>query len=107
MLDQIEEGFLRESKACAARLVGAYAEKVDAEIVSDRFAQRETGHRVERRGDERRIQTMLGEVSYCRTYFQKVSGGYEYLADNSEMDRHILVSDRKNVVPIFAIDNGI
>ena len=81
VLAQIEEGFLRESKACAARLVGAYAEKVDAEIVSDRSARREAGYRVERRGDERRIQTMLGEVSYRRTYFQKVSGGYEYLAD--------------------------
>jgi len=81
MLSQLEEGFLRESKACAAELVGVYAEKVDTEIVSDRAVRREAGYRVERRGDDRRIQTVLGEVSYRRTYFQRAAGGYEYLAD--------------------------
>jgi len=81
VLAQIEEGALREAKSCAARMVGAYAEQVDAAIVSDRVSRRESGYRVERRGDERRIQTMLGEVCYRRTYFQRVSGGYEYLTD--------------------------
>ena len=81
VLAQIEEVALREAKACAARMVGAYAEQIDAAILSDRASRREAGYRVERRGDERLIQTKLGEVSYCRTYFQKVSGGYEYLAD--------------------------
>jgi hypothetical protein len=81
MLAQIEEGALREAKVCAAQMVGIYAEKVDAEIVVDRTARREAGYRVERRGDERRLQTLVGEVSYRRTYFQKAAGGYEYLAD--------------------------
>jgi len=78
---QIEEQSLQESKACAARLMEAYAEQVDTAIMADRAARREAGYRVERRGDGRRIQTQLGEISYRRTYFQKASGGYEYLAD--------------------------
>ena len=78
---EIEETSLREAKSCVARMMEAYAERVDAEIVADRTARREAGYRVERRGDERRIQTQLGEVGYRRTYFQKASGGYEYLTD--------------------------
>ena len=61
--------------------MSVYAEKVDEAMVADRTSRREAGYSVERRGDERRIQTMLGEVSYQRTYFQKAAGGYEYLAD--------------------------
>lgn len=80
-LAQLEVSALREAKACAARLIGTYAECVDAAIAADRAARRESGHRVERRGDERRIQTVLGEVCYRRTYYQKASGGYEYLTD--------------------------
>ena len=78
---EIEEASLREAKSCAARLVEAYAEAVDTAVVADRVARRKAGYRVERRGDERRIQTQLGEVSYRRTYFQRASGGYEYVTD--------------------------
>jgi len=80
-MHQIEETALREAKEFAAEMVGAYAEKVDGALVSDKSARRETGHVVERRGDERRVQSLIGEISYRRTYFKKASGGYEYLAD--------------------------
>jgi len=80
---KIEESALCESKKCAAQMMSAYAENVDQAIVADRAARREAGYQVERRGDERRVQTLVGEVSYKRTYFKKVSGGYEYLADTA------------------------
>jgi hypothetical protein len=80
-LAKVEEAALRETKACAARMMETYAAEIDAAMVADRVGRQEAGYSIERRGDERRIQTLVGEVSYRRTYFQKVSGGYEYLTD--------------------------
>ena len=34
------------------------------------------------RGDERRLRTVVGEVSYQLTYYKKAAGGYEYLTDS-------------------------
>jgi len=80
-IEEIEVAALRGAKECAANIMGAYAESVDAAIVDDKSSRREAGYTVERRGDERRFQSLVGEVSYERTYFKKASGGYEYLAD--------------------------
>ena len=80
-ISQIEPELLKQTKECAARLAEAYIEQVDAQILANKTGRRETGHSVERRGDERRLQTQLGEVSYNRTYYKKAAGGYEYLAD--------------------------
>lgn len=80
-LSQIEPEMLKEAKECAARLTEAYISQIDAHILADKARRREAGYGVERRGDERRLQTQLGEVSYRRTYYKKAAGGYEYLAD--------------------------
>ena len=80
---EIEVSALREAKKCASELVAVYAERIDMAIVSDKTSRREAGCTVERRGDERKLQTLVGEVSYRRTYFKKASGGYEYLADTA------------------------
>ena len=80
-VSEIETSALREAKKCASELVSAYAERVDAAIVADKSSRRASGYAVERRGDERKLQTLVGEVSYRRTYYKKASGGYEYLAD--------------------------
>jgi len=80
-INEIEVSALSEAKKCAAQIVGLYAEKVDAVIAKDKAARKKTGHTVERRGDVRRLQTLVGEVSYERTYYKKTSGEYEYLAD--------------------------
>jgi len=82
-LGEVEGTLLREAKDCATRLAKVYVEQVDAEIVADKAGRRRAGYVVERRGDVRRLQTLVGEVAYQRTYFQKVSGGYEYLADTA------------------------
>jgi len=82
-LKEVEVAALREAKVCAARVVGAYAEAVDAAIVSDKASRLEYGYTVERRRDGRSFQSLVGEISYRRTYFKKASGGYEYLADTA------------------------
>jgi hypothetical protein len=82
-ISEIEESALQEAKSCTAQMMSVYAESVDRALVTDKAARRETGYRVERRGDERRVQTLVGEISYRRTYFEKVSGGYEYLTDTA------------------------
>ena len=80
-LAEMETSALAEAKKCAAELIGAYAKNVDAAIAEDKSGRREMGYAVERRGDERKIISLVGEITYRRTYYKKASGGYEYLAD--------------------------
>ena len=77
----IETAMLAEAKVCAARLMGVYAETLDGIIAADKAGRRGMGYAVHRRKDERKIQTMVGEIAYQRTYYKKASGGYEYLTD--------------------------
>ena len=80
-ISEIEPEMLKEAKECAAKLMEAYITFVDLQILEDKVGRREAGYSVERRDEERRVQTQLGEVAYSRTYYKKASGGYEYLAD--------------------------
>ena len=80
---EIEEMALSECKSTAAEVVAAYIKCVDESIRNSKKSRKEAGYTVERRGDERRIQTLVGEVSFERTYYQKTTGGYEYLADTA------------------------
>jgi len=80
-VEEVEVAALREAKECAAKVIGVYAETVDAAIVEDKASRREAGYSVERHGDIRRFQSLVGEISYERTYYKKASGGYEYLTD--------------------------
>ena len=82
-IGEVEVAALHEVKECTAKVISAYAEAMDAAIVVDKASRREAGYAVERRGDERRFQSLVGEVSYSRTYFSKASGGYEYLTDTA------------------------
>ena len=78
---ELEKQALAESKRTSAKLISAYAETLDAAIVADKTGRREIGYTVQRREDERRLQTLVGEVTFKRTYYKKASGGYEYLTD--------------------------
>jgi len=78
---EIEENLLEEAKNCASELVSAYAEAVDEQLLAAKSERKTAGYTVQRRGDERRLQTRLGEVAYRRAYYKKASGGYEYLTD--------------------------
>lgn len=48
---EIEETAFHEAKSCAAKLMGTYAESVDAEIAADKAGRREMGCSVQRKGD--------------------------------------------------------
>ena len=78
---QIEPVMLKEAKECAVKLTSAYISYIDAQILADKSGRREAGYSVKRRDDKRQLHTQLGEVSYCRAYYKKAAGGYEYLAD--------------------------
>jgi len=78
---QVEAAMLKEAKDFAAEATCAYINNLDEAILADKTGRRELGYTVERRGDERRLQTQLGEIAYQRTYYKKASGGYEYLCD--------------------------
>lgn len=80
-LSQIELEMLKEAKECAARLTEAYILHINAQIKLDKAGRRKAGFSVERREDERRLQTQIGEITYRRDYYKKASGGYEYLTD--------------------------
>jgi len=79
----IEKNVVREIEKCAAEVTSTYLEHMDSAITADKTGRRAVGCTVERRGDERKLLTTFGEVSYSRTYFKKASGGYEYLVDSA------------------------
>lgn len=63
-----------------AELTANSLEMLD-EIVRD-SANRKKEYYIQRRNDEKRIMTVFGEVSYCRTYYKNIKdGGYTYLSD--------------------------
>ena len=91
---EIEPKMLSECKKCAVKLFKKYIEGVDAQIACDKVARKEAGITIERRNDERKIQTSVGEVCFSRTYYKKASGGYEYLTDTVlGIDRRERVSE--------------
>jgi len=93
-LTEIEPKMLSESKKCAAEMFEKYAEEVDTAIACDKVARKKAGFTVERRNDERKVQTLVGEVCFNRTYYKKASGGYEYLTDTIlGIDRRERVSE--------------
>lgn len=80
--EELEMKALTEAKKCAAKVISAYAEAVDEQVLADKKGRKEMGCVVHRRKDERKVQTLVGEVCYKRTYYKKVSGGYEYFTDS-------------------------
>ena len=80
---ELERMAFNEAKSCTAKLMGVYIGAVDDRISADKSGRREMGCSTHRRGDERRLQTLVGEVAYQRTYYKKASGGYEYLTDTA------------------------
>ena len=61
-------------------LSGLY-EEADEALLADRAGRRQSGLRVERRGDRRRVLTLMGEIGYRRTYYQRRDGTYCYPID--------------------------
>ena len=62
--------------------------------MADKAGRRKAGYTIELRGDERKLLTQFGEVSYRRAYYKKAAGGYEYLVDSViEIDSRARVSE--------------
>ena len=80
-LDAAEQYFSETLSEAACELLGLYYEELDAELLANKAERKKSGLRVERRGDEREILTLIGTVRYRRTYYQRSSGGYEYPVD--------------------------
>jgi len=91
---EIERKVAQEIEKCAAEVTGAYLEHLDQSILADKAGRRKAGYTIERRGDERKLLTQFGEVSYRRAYYKKAAGGYEYLVDSViEIDSRARVSE--------------
>jgi hypothetical protein len=94
MFYEIEKDIVQEISKCSAKIASAYLQHLDQSIASDKHNRRQTGYAVERRGDERKLITLFGDVDYSRTYYKKDTGGYEYLVDSAMgIDSRVRVSD--------------
>jgi len=80
-LSDLEKGVCEMVTAACVPVVQKFYEQLDEEIRQDKAGRKQTGLCVERKGDRREILTMLGTLSYERTYYRKASGGYEYPVD--------------------------
>ncbi len=80
-LDEAEEYFVTRIGETVRGLLSACYEQKDAQLLADKAGRKEAGLVVERRGDERRVVTRLGTVTYRRTYYACQAGGYCYPVD--------------------------
>lgn len=80
-LEEIEPILLKNCKETTVKIVEEYITVLDKEILSDKELRKKCGYSVERKNDKRKIYTSIGEINYCRAYYKKASGGYEYLTD--------------------------
>ncbi len=81
-IETAESFFSRRLRESTLQLLKAYYEEQDHLFRIDKGARKDAGLSIERRGDERRVLTSLGELEYKRTYYKKASGGYEYPIDS-------------------------
>lgn len=80
-LDEAEQYLGEEISQAICKLLGAYYEELDAQLLADKAGRREAGLVVERRGEKREVVSLIGSVCYKRTYYQRRAGGYEYPVD--------------------------
>ena len=80
-LDEAEQYLGEAVSQTVCELLGAYYEKLDAQLLADKAGRREAGLVVERRGEKREVISLIGTVRYERTYYQRRTGGYEYPVD--------------------------
>ncbi len=63
------------------RLLRAYYEQCNDAVYADKRGRRAEGLQLVRHGDERRIETVFGGVSYRRDYYRQRDGRYRYPVD--------------------------
>jgi hypothetical protein len=80
-LAQAESELTAVIKRYAAKFIKLYIASLDAELLRDKAGRRQAGLAVQRKGDERSVQMLFGEITFQRTYYKRKSGGYEYPID--------------------------
>lgn len=75
-IDHAEEYLGREISGMVLELLSAYYEQEDAKLLADKAGRKSAGLRVERRDEKRQILTLLGELRYRRTYYERADGGH-------------------------------
>jgi len=93
-LGEAEKYFSGRVKETVTSLLSAYYEEIDTRIRQDKAGRKAVGLQIERLSDTREVLTQLGTVRYRRTYYKKVSGGYEYPVDSiAEINPYQRVSE--------------
>ena len=80
-IEAAEAFFVPRLSEMVSELLSGLYEEADEALLADRAGRRQSGLVVERRGDQRRVLTLLGEVGYKRTYYQRRDGTYCYPID--------------------------
>jgi hypothetical protein len=97
-IGEIEHELTQKVQACVCDLLNQYLEEVDERILLDKAGRRHAGYSVERRGDERRLLTTIGELCYARTYYSCKDGTYAYLVDKAVgLESYARISDGVSV----------
>lgn len=103
----LETDLLKEAETCASKMTAAYIELVDQSLLENKKERRKQGYVVERRGDERHIQSKIGEIDFTRTYYySKSTHSYVYLADQAVgLDPYSRVSEGLGLALVTAAEN--
>jgi hypothetical protein len=78
---QMERDLTPKIQAAVSTIISRYLQEVDAQLLEDKAGRREAGYAVQRRGDQRRVLTTIGELNFERTYYAHRDGGHAYLLD--------------------------
>ena len=70
-LDEAEQYLGEAISQTVCGLLGAYYEKLDAQLREDKAGRREAGLVVERCGEKREVLSLIGTVRYERTYYHR------------------------------------
>ena len=81
-LARVETEGLELSKKMIGELLVAYIGELTSRLADDKSGRREAGLVIERKGDERKVLTEIGEVTYIRDYYyDRHNKQYRYLVD--------------------------
>ena len=80
-ISQLEQDLPSLIQEAARNLISLYYEEVDAQLLADKAGRRDAGYAVERRGEQRRVLTTIGELCFSRTYYAHRGGEYAHLLD--------------------------
>jgi hypothetical protein len=95
---QMEQDLTPKIQAVVRDIISRYLHEVDAQLLEDNAGRREAGYAVERRGDQRRVLTTIGELNFDRVYYAHRDGGHVHLLDMAVgLENYARISDGVSV----------